>query len=129
MRAAADWQLEEVVNAWEDAFQSDLEHGVRSLNDKAAKELAAKYPKIFAFGEVLNSMRPQQETEQKSFRPPIGIEPDYIWKTKRLHELVLAASRYIEAGKGVNVTWFLEMHTLIGDLHIYHQQQQENNND
>ena len=61
IRAAADWQLEEMVNAWEDAFQSDLEHGVRSLNDKAAKELAAKYPKIFAFGEVLNSMRPQED--------------------------------------------------------------------
>jgi hypothetical protein len=53
--------VSEVVNAWEDAFQSDLEHGVRSLNDKAAKELAAKYPKIFAFGEVLNSMRPQED--------------------------------------------------------------------
>jgi hypothetical protein len=61
MRAAADWQLDQVMNAWEDAFQSDLEHGVRSLNDKAAKELAAKYPKIFAFGEVLASMRPTQQ--------------------------------------------------------------------
>ena len=65
MRAAADWQLEQVVNAWEDAFQSDLEHGVRSLNDKAAKELAAKYPKIFAFGEVLAAMRPQQQHQQQ----------------------------------------------------------------
>lgn len=61
MRAAADWQLEEVVYAWEDAFQSDLEHGVRWLNDKAAKELATNYPKIYAFGEVLASMRPQED--------------------------------------------------------------------
>ena len=60
MRAAADWQLEQVINAWEDAFQSDLEHGVRSLNDKAAEELAAKYPRIFTFGQVLDAMRPQQ---------------------------------------------------------------------
>jgi hypothetical protein len=61
MRSAADWQSEQVVNAWEDAFQSDLEHGVRWLSDKAAKELAAKYPKNFAFSEVLASMHPQQE--------------------------------------------------------------------
>ena len=61
MRAAADWQLEQVINAWEDAFQSDLEHGVRSLNDKAAEELAAKYPRIFAFGQVLDAMRPQED--------------------------------------------------------------------
>ncbi len=73
-------------------------------------------------------MRPLQQAEQKSFRPPIGIEPEFIWKTKRLHELVLAASRFIEAGKGVKTTWLLEIHTLIGDLHIYQQQQQQENN-
>ena len=58
---AANWQLEQVVIAWEDAFQSDLEHGVRSLNDRAARRLATEYPKIFAFGEVLAAMRPQQQ--------------------------------------------------------------------
>ena len=65
MRAAANWQLEKVVNAWEDAFQSDLEHGVRSLNDRAARRLATEYPKIFAFGEVLAAMRPQQQKQQE----------------------------------------------------------------
>ena len=69
--------------------------------------------------------RPQQQAKQKPFRPPIGIEPDFIWKTKRLHELVLAASRFIEAGKGVKTAWLLEIHTLIGDLHIYQQQKQQ----
>ena len=69
----------------------------------------------------------QQCAKQKSTRPPIGIEPEFVWKTKRLHELVLAASRFIEAGKGVKTAWLLEIHTLIGDLHIYQQQQQENN--
>ena len=65
MRAAADWQLEQVIEQWEDAFRSDLEHGVRSLNDRAAKELAAKYPKIFAFGQVLAAMRPQQQQQEE----------------------------------------------------------------
>ena len=58
MRTAANWQLEQVIEQWEDAIRSDLEHGVRSLNVKAASELAAKYPRIFAFGEVLKAMRP-----------------------------------------------------------------------
>ena len=57
-------------------------------------------------------------TEPSYVRPPVGIEPEFVWKTERLHELVLAASRYIEAGKGVKTFWLLEMHTLIGDLHI-----------
>jgi hypothetical protein len=34
---------------------------LRWLSGKAAKELAAKYPKNFAFSEVLASMHPQQE--------------------------------------------------------------------
>ena len=63
-------------------------------------------------------------TEPSYVCPPVGIEPEFVWKTERLHELVLAASRYIEAGKGVKTFWLLEMHTLIGDLHIYQQQQQ-----
>ena len=61
-RAVYDLAIEQVTDAWEDAFQSDLEHGVRSLNDKAARELATKYPRIFAFGQVLASMRPQEES-------------------------------------------------------------------
>ena len=61
-----DWAIEEFSLRWADAIQSDLEHGVASLNVKAAKELADKYPKIFAFGEVLKSLetkRPQQQQQ------------------------------------------------------------------
>ena len=63
MRAAADWQLEQVIDAWENAWQSDLEHGVKCLSEESAKNLAANYPKIFAFGEVLAAMRPQQQQD------------------------------------------------------------------
>ena len=51
-------------------------------------------------------------------RPPIGIEPESIWKTKRLHELVLAAGRFIDAGRDVDCRWYLEMRKLIDDLII-----------
>lgn len=75
-------------------------------------------------------------TEPSPSRFPVGIEPEYTWKTKRLHELVLATGRYIDAGWDVDFAWFLEMRELIGDLthglsnkdmlsHDHQQQQQE----
>lgn len=48
-----DWAIEEISNAWSDAIQSDLED----------KEFATKYPSIFAFGEVFERMRPQQQED------------------------------------------------------------------
>ena len=57
-------------------------------------------------------------------RPPIGIEPEFIWKTKRLHELVLASGRFIEAQRDVPFEWFLEMNKLISDLNDLRQPQQ-----
>ena len=59
-----DWAIEEIILRWADTVQSDLENGVKCLNERAAQELATKYPSIFAFGEVLESlerMRPQQQ--------------------------------------------------------------------
>jgi hypothetical protein len=67
-------------------------------------------------------------TESNPSRPPIGIEPEYIWKTKRLHELVLAAGRLIDAGRDVNFQWYLEMSKLVDDLYDHRQQQQKGNN-
>jgi hypothetical protein len=67
-------------------------------------------------------------TESNPSRPPIGIEPEYIWKTKRLHELVLAAGRLIDAGRDVNFQWYLEMSKLVDDLDDHRQQQQKGNN-
>ena len=59
-----DWAIEEIILRWADTVQSDLENGVKCLNERAAQELATKYPSIFAFGEVLESlerMHPQQQ--------------------------------------------------------------------
>ena len=61
IRAGADYQLEQVIDAWESTLQFELENGVRWLNEQAAKEFATKYPRICAFGDVLAAMRPQQE--------------------------------------------------------------------
>jgi hypothetical protein len=68
----------------------------------------------------------QQCAEQKSTRPPIGIEPEFIWKEKRLHALVQAASRYIDAGQKVKPKWFSEIHNLISDLQTVPAQQEKN---
>ena len=48
-----EWAIEEISNAWEDAIQ----------NEQAAQEFATKYPRIFAFAEVFERMRPQQQEE------------------------------------------------------------------
>ena len=46
--------LERISNAWSDAVQSDLEHGVRVLNEMAAAEFRKSYPSIFDIGKVIN---------------------------------------------------------------------------
>lgn len=58
MCAAYSLAVEQITEEWENALQSDLEHGVKSLNEQYTKELAAKHPKIFSFGETLKTFRP-----------------------------------------------------------------------
>jgi hypothetical protein len=48
--------LEQLSDAWCDALQSDLEHGVSCLNAKAAIEFHQKYKAIAKFGELLNDL-------------------------------------------------------------------------
>lgn len=48
--------LERLSDAWFNAIQSDLENGVRCLNDKAAADFHARYPAISAFGVMLNDL-------------------------------------------------------------------------
>ena len=49
--------------------------------------------------------------------PPIGIEPEFIWKEKRLYDLVQTVSRYIDSrAVEPKPEWFSEIHKLIGDL-------------
>jgi hypothetical protein len=48
--------LEKLSDAWCNALQSDLEHGVSCLNARAATEFHQKYKAISAFGEMLNDL-------------------------------------------------------------------------
>jgi hypothetical protein len=48
--------LEHLTDAWSDAIQSDLENGVRCLNEAAATEFHQKYPSISRFGEFLHDL-------------------------------------------------------------------------
>ena len=48
--------LEQLSDAWCNALQSDLEHGVSSLNAEAAREFHQKYKAISEFGKMLNDL-------------------------------------------------------------------------
>lgn len=41
--------------------------------------------------------------------PPIGIEPEYIWKSKRVIALFDAIERYAEAEEPIPVKWIKEL--------------------
>lgn len=42
-------------------------------------------------------------------KPPIGIEPRYIWEKKRIKELKAAIKRYVDAGMEVPIEWITEL--------------------
>jgi hypothetical protein len=51
--ARAD-EREEIKDEWWMCVQSDLEHGVKSLNEQAAAKWRKEYPEIAKFGAWLN---------------------------------------------------------------------------
>lgn len=57
-------------------------------------------------------------------RPPLGIEPEYIWKSKRLGALCSAIIRYFNEGLPVSEEWLRERNSLIaqGFSPIYEDQ-------
>jgi hypothetical protein len=50
--AIAD-EREQIEDEWSMCVQSDLEHGVKSLNEQAAKDWFKNYPEIAKFGAWL----------------------------------------------------------------------------
>lgn len=45
-------------------------------------------------------------------KPPIGIQPERIWKEKRLAELQDTIKRYLETGLCISVDWVVEYNKL-----------------
>ena len=61
-------------------------------------------------------LAPSYKANRKGSKP-IGIEPEFIWKEKRLYDLVQTVSRYIDSrAVEPKPEWFSEIHKLIGDL-------------
>lgn len=50
-------------------------------------------------------LSPKEETQP----PPIGIEPEYIWKEKRIIDLIHAISRYDKALLPIPKNWLKEL--------------------
>ena len=48
-----------------------------------------------------------------SEKPPIGLIPEYLWKEKRLFDIIEAINRYIEAKKEIPIEWIEEYNKLI----------------
>jgi hypothetical protein len=55
IKEAVQAELEVIIDEWWMCVQSDLENGVKSLNERAAKEWKERYPEISKFGEFLNA--------------------------------------------------------------------------
>jgi hypothetical protein len=53
MREAVEAEREAISDEWSMCVQSDLEHGVKSLNEQAAKDWFKNYPEIAKFGAWL----------------------------------------------------------------------------
>lgn len=52
-------------------------------------------------------------------KPPLGVEPEFIWKERRAVELCHGIMRYVEAGKGFSpsaLEWTKELSNLLESL-------------
>lgn len=56
-KLARNQALDDVSGAWSEAMQSDLENGVKFLNEVAADNLRKSYPEIYKFGAAIESLK------------------------------------------------------------------------
>ena len=57
-----------------------------------------------------------ERVQEQPVKPPLGIEPEWIWKQKRCYELVRAIARYDAANMSVDEVWFTELGKLIPEV-------------
>lgn len=58
----ADAEREAIEDAWAQCVSSDLEHGVRWLNESAAQEWRKKYPAMAGFADDIRARGTQGES-------------------------------------------------------------------
>ena len=58
-QAGAAQMALQLSDEWDAAIQSDLENGVRILNECAAEAFNVRYPSIAAFGDAINVHLPE----------------------------------------------------------------------
>jgi hypothetical protein len=49
-------------------------------------------------------------------KPPIGIQPKYIWKSKRIVDLSFAIERYRVANLPIPIEWVEEYNELLREV-------------
>ena len=46
-------------------------------------------------------------------KPPIGLTPQYIWKSQRIEDILSAMERYSEVKKPIPIEWVKELKQLL----------------
>ncbi len=49
-------------------------------------------------------------------KPPFGVEPEWLFKVKRLRRLEKSMSRYVEVGYPIPVAWTEERNKILSTL-------------
>lgn len=51
-------------------------------------------------------------------KPPIGIQPEYLWREHRMYDLIACINRYHESGFPVDPEWLEELRSLLVGSHF-----------
>jgi hypothetical protein len=49
-------------------------------------------------------------------RPPLGVMPEWLWREKRMWEIIHALHRHSEAMHSYPTEWLEELHARVGDV-------------
>lgn len=68
-----------------------------------------KLASVEAWKEIEEIMKVVDCSEEVEQKPVLGIAPVYVWRWKRIDELLAAMTRYREAGKDIPTEWVNEL--------------------
>ena len=52
--------------------------------------------------------RPISFPSRRKEKPPLGLQPEYVWNEQRIQEIKMAIHRYMMAGKSIPNEWIEE---------------------